>query len=59
MGCDTLLVQYRGTIFDGSDERVNDIAFADTKPLLLSVNEKRHPRAFGTPRRSSRLRLCE
>ena len=35
---DASTLQYRGTI-DGSDERVNDIAFAATEPLLLSVNE--------------------
>ena len=35
---DASTLQYRGTI-DGSDERVNDIAFAATEPLLLSVSE--------------------
>ncbi len=35
---DASTLQYRGTI-DGSDERVNDIAFAGGGPLLLTVNE--------------------
>ena len=35
---DAETLQYRGTI-DGNDERVNDISFAESRPMLLTADE--------------------